>query len=142
MRKTISCIIGLILIAAMCSCSASWHLNQAIKKGAQVKTDTVRVETETIIPKVEKDTVFIEPEIGDTVVIEKEKLKIKYVRLPGDTIYITGECEADTVISVVEIPCDQTITPPANAFNFRSAVIGASVLSIILMLFFLKRKFF
>lgn len=117
MRKAISAIIGILLLLAMCSCSASWHLNQAIKKGSKITTDTVRIETETIIPRIEKDTVFLS-QIGDTVILEKERLKIKYVRLPGDTVYLSGEVQADTVIKVVEIPCDKTITAPPNKFKW------------------------
>lgn len=123
MRKTISCIIGIMLLLAMCSCTAAWHIKQAIKKGAKLTVDTVRIETETIIPKIEKDTVFIS-EIGDTVILEKEKLKIKYVRLPGDTVYLSGEVQSDTVIKVVEIPCDTTITAPPDKFKWYHWVLA------------------
>lgn len=93
-------------------------MRMAIKKGAQVTRDTITIETETIIPQIEKDTVFIQPEIGDTIVIEKEKLKIKYVRLPGDTVYLSGEVKADTIIQIREIPCDTTIEAPPDRMKW------------------------
>src|SRR5690606_38237315 len=62
-------------------------------------TDTVEVATTYYIPSVEVKTIFV-PKEGDTVVVEKERLKIRYINLPGDTVQIEGECEADTITVV------------------------------------------
>lgn len=73
------------------------QIDRAIAKGATVKRDTIFKEIPVFVTEVKTDTVFKEKQVGDTVTIEKEKLKIKYVKLPGDSVYIEGECEADTI---------------------------------------------
>jgi len=65
----------------------------------------VYIEKSIVVPEIKTDTVF-RSEPGDTVRIEKERLKIKYVNLPGDSVYIEGKCESDTV--TVEVPVTVT----------------------------------
>jgi hypothetical protein len=97
-------------------CSADRLLRMAIKKGASVKSDTVYQEVTTITPAVTTDTIF--KESYDTVTIEKERLKIKYVKLPGDSVYIQGECESDTITQTVVKYVNQTITAPPARLKF------------------------
>lgn len=92
----------LALALLLCACSPAWHLRRAeyhIKKaevkGAKVTVDTVYVTKEVVTQHTRTDTIF--QESTDTVRIEKEKLRIKYIKLPGDSVYITGECLPDTV---------------------------------------------
>lgn len=99
-----------IILFTLSSCGASYHLKQserhlrkAIEKGAEVADDTVYVTKEIIIPEVKLDTVF-KAQQKDTVFLTKDKLKIKYVKLPGDSVFIQGECEPDTV--KIEIPVE------------------------------------
>lgn len=93
----------IILIALLFSACSSPEalLKRAIKKGAKVKIDTVKVIVEKVTPEVKTDSVFISKP-GDTVYINKEKLKIKYVKLPGDSVFIEGKCEKDTLR--IEVP--------------------------------------
>jgi hypothetical protein len=84
----------ILFIILMTGCSARWHLkraqhhiNKAEQKGASIDSDTVYIEKEVFVPEIKTDTVF-ESQPGDTVTIEKEKLTIKYVKLPGDKVYI------------------------------------------------------
>lgn len=107
----------ILILLVFCSCGSGHHLRRAerfkkkmdeqiakaIDKGAQVKVDTVFKEIQVVVPEIRTDTVFKEKEVGDTVTIIKEKLKIKYVKLPGDSVFIQGECEADTVYKTVPI---------------------------------------
>ena len=106
----------ILCIVGMCtsSCGPSYHLRRAEQhlkkaelKGASVQTDTVyKLDTIYVtVIGVEIDTIF-QSIPGDTVEIEKERLRIKYVEMPGDSVYIEGECEADTVIQVRNIPVE------------------------------------
>ena len=57
------------------------------------------------VDRVTKDTVFfdrITPGRVDTIKLEKERLKVVYYR-DGDTVYLAGECEADTITQTVTI---------------------------------------
>ena len=74
-----------------------------------LKTDTIRVRDTITTEVVETDTVFKQTE--DTVYIEKDKLKIKYVyNTKTDSVFIEGKCDPDTVIidKVVEVPAVNT----------------------------------
>jgi hypothetical protein len=113
MRILILSLIGLIIA----SCSANFHLRRAehhLKKaelkGAVITHDTLWKTISVPVPEVSTDTVF-KSLLGDTIRIEKDRLKIKYVRLPGDSVFIEGKCESDTVR--VEVPI--TITKNIQA---------------------------
>lgn len=99
MAKSSLILLGLFLF----SCGPAAKLRRAEKliakaeqQGATWRVDTIYTEVPVIINQVREDTIF-ESVPGDTVVIEKERLKIKYVKLPGDSVFIEGECKADTV---------------------------------------------
>jgi hypothetical protein len=93
MKRYLSLIVGLLLILFYCSgCGSNYHLRRAehhLKKaqlkGAVIQSDTVYIEKLVTVPEVKTDTVF-KSEIGDTVFIAQDRLKIKYVRLPGDSL--------------------------------------------------------
>jgi hypothetical protein len=59
--------------------------------------DTVRIE----IPKVSVDTVFHESLLRDTVVIQKERLKVTMYTI-HDSIYVDAKCDTVTVEKIVE----------------------------------------
>jgi hypothetical protein len=90
------------------SCSAKWHLKQAEKKGAITKTDTVFTDIPVFIEEVKRDSIFFSIP-GDTVRIERDRLRVTYVRLPGDSVYIEGECKADTIFQEVPVTITNTI---------------------------------
>lgn len=99
----------IIILLLFCSCSSSWHLKQAERhirkaqiKGATATADTLWIKDTVFVNSVRVDSIFTAKQ-GDTVVIEKDRLKIKYVRLPGDSVFIEGECKADTVIRNIPV---------------------------------------
>ncbi len=112
--------IYLLLLWLLCSCGANYHLKRsehhlkkAIAKGAIISSDTIWKAVEIYVPEVTTDTLFRSVQ-GDTVRIEKDRLKIKYVKLPGDSVYIEGKCETDTV--KVEVPVTVTKTIQATTW--------------------------
>jgi hypothetical protein len=107
----------LVVALFLSGCGPSYHLNRskyhermAIAKGANVSRDTIFIEKVVTVPEVKTDTVFSSSE-GDTVYISKDRLKLKYVNLPGDSVFIEGKCESDTV--KIEVPV--TITKEISA---------------------------
>lgn len=107
-----------IFVAVLISgCSANWHLKRsarheliAISKGALIRPDTVYKVVKLRIKESVKDSIFV-PQPGDTVRIYKDRLKVTYVRLRGDTVFIEGRCDADTI--KVEVPV--TVTKVVSA---------------------------
>jgi uncharacterized protein YcfL len=96
-----------LTVFLLSGCSASWHLKQskrhkliAFQKGALIDRDTIWTEKEVITKQVVKDTVFTSIQ-GDTVYIQREHLKIKYVKIQGDSVFIEGKCLPDTVKVIV-----------------------------------------
>jgi len=51
---------------------------------------------ETVIVT-ERVTVVDTLELRDTIILEKERLRIEIMRLPGDSIVVEGECSSDTI---------------------------------------------
>jgi hypothetical protein len=95
--------VALITIALLSSCSAQWHLKKAIKKDPTLlQTDTIAIVDTVVTPPVTlTDTVTLRTQ--DTLVIQKDKLKVKIVR-SFDTIMVDAVCESDTIVRVVEVP--------------------------------------
>lgn len=103
----------------MNACSASKRASRKLEKARRlteraaildpesVKADTVYKIVEIPVPSVRTDTQFVD--MGIPVVIEKDRLLIKYQR---DTItnevIIQGECRADTFIRKVPVYVNKT----------------------------------
>lgn len=107
--------IYIALLLIMCGCSATNKLrraekliNKAEEQGAKWHVDTVTMLVPVYIQKVSVDSVFVSRP-GDTVVIQNDRLKIKYVRTKADTVMISGECAADTVYKNVPVTVVKTI---------------------------------
>jgi hypothetical protein len=86
-------LIILIVSLALGSCSAEWHLRQAVKKGANVwqsRWDTTIVTKERTL----WDTLTLKD--IDTVVVQKDNIRLKIVR-NFDTVRVKATCLPDTV---------------------------------------------
>lgn len=99
---------SLLLVSALTSCSATWHLERAVKKDPSVLEKTTVVVTDSIVlpPVTIKDTVILKEH--DTIRLVNDKLRVQIVKV-NDTITIDAICEADTVISIVEVPVDRVV---------------------------------
>jgi len=64
------------------------------------------VDTIVTPPVALTDTVVLRE--TDTIVVQKDRLKVKISR-SFDTIRVDAICEADTIISIVEVPVDRII---------------------------------
>lgn len=109
---------------------AKHHIRKAEEKGATWSRDTIYKQIEVIRPEIRTDTI-LQTKVGDTVRIIKERLKLVYVRLPGDSVYIEGECESDTVRVEVPVTVTNTIKAPPDKVRWWMWLligIGAGVL--------------
>lgn len=126
----------MMLVILLCAgCGSNYHLRKAIEKGAKVTSDTVYQTITVKIPEVKTDTIF-KPLPGDTVTIQKDRLKIQYVKLPADSVYIFGECQPDTV----KIKVPYTVTKEIKAghgfwFDVEIVLITAIIVAILTIIF-------
>ncbi len=112
----------LIIAILFASCSPEFHC----KKCGQVqptKVDTVYRDFFIELPAIKADSVFVSLP-GDTVVIHKDRLTVKYVRLPKDSVYIEGKC--DTVTLEKKVPLYVTRTIEVGMKHARVWLIAAS----------------
>ena len=136
--KTISCILLVIFFTGCASNKANRKLkraerltNEAIALGAKVHPDTVYKEIPVFIPQVRVDSIFTS-RVGDTVYLEKERLKLKFVRLPGDSVFIEGKCDSLTVIKEVPISVTKTVTTGITLLTVVQWVVLALIVGAIL----------
>lgn len=107
----------ILFLLILCSCGPVAKLKRAeklIKKaeelGAVWHVDSVQVEVPVFVPETRVDSIFVQKP-GDSVVIEKERLKVIIKRLKGDTIKVEAECKADTI----KVKVTKTVTKTIQA---------------------------
>lgn len=130
----------LTLALLLISCGPSYHLKRmkyhermAMAKGADIEADTVYKDRFIKVPEIKLDT-MVKTIPGDTVYLTKDRLKIKYVNLPGDSVFIQGECK-DSVITIKEpVYIKKTITAKSGLPWWVYLVFGISALVIVALI--------
>ena len=94
----------LLFILLAVACTPQRRFNRLIEKHPELLTldsivlrDTLTIE----IPAVEFDTIFANTISTDTVIVEKDGVKVKYYN-NGRTVYLAGERAGETITKVVE----------------------------------------
>ena len=97
------------------SCSAQWHLKQAVKKDPMILEKDTLVVTDTVVvpPVVTTDTEITKRQ--DTIVVEKERLKVKVIR-NVDTLIIDAKCDSDTIVKQIEVPFEKVVYVEQKTF--------------------------
>jgi|TARA_R100000479_G_scaffold84485_1_gene40938 hypothetical protein len=93
-----------------------------------IKTETVIRDTTIVTETTRFDTIHVIHESHDTVFFHdvETQIKIKYVNLPGDSIFIQAECPPDTVIVTKEIVTNNIEERPKRLIDSNGfAWIGA-----------------
>ena len=110
-------LIGLILVLS--SCSLEHRMEKKFRKAERkiekltirypelLKKDTLHDTIKITTQKVQVDTIFNSTD-GDTVTLFKDRLRVQYVR-QGDTVYLSGECQADTIYQTISLPVEQIV---------------------------------
>ncbi len=131
----------ILLSIALIGCGPSWHAKRVryhermyYAKGGEIKKDTVYIEKVVTIPEVKLDTIF-QSKPQDTVYLTKERLRIKYVNLPGDSVFIEVECK-DSVITIKEpVYINKTIQAESKIPWWVYIIFGLSGLVIVVLAF-------
>lgn len=116
-------------------CSARWHINQAIKKGAIIKSDTVYQEKTVIVPG-DSTTVFVPvTRLKDSLVtIFQDKVTIRY-RTVHDTLRFQVECPPDTVKIKVPVAVNTEINCPPKSPFWRNLSLALLVVTALVLYF-------
>ena len=75
---------------------------QMVRCGVVFTSDTQYIHDSISIERTLRDTLLAWDSliIGDTITIERDRLRVKVVKLPGERLWVQGECK-DTVIRYV-----------------------------------------
>lgn len=126
MKKLILIISALLLF----SCSPQKKLQKLLNKYPElVAADTVHFNDTVYTTAIKADSVFVLDTINrtDTFTLEKEKLKVKVI-LQKDSIYISGECQTDTIYRTRDVVVDKLLPcPPEKEKSFWQKLKGAAI---------------
>jgi hypothetical protein len=115
----------LFLSIFFASCSAQWHLKQAVKKNPNIITEKVIRQVDTLIIRdsVKVEHTFTTKSI-DTIIIDNEHFKSTIYRY-HDTIKLVQVLKGDTIriTKKVVMPVVQNETKYDKAFIFLAAII-------------------
>ena len=148
-----------LLIPLLLGCNAQKKLNRKIdraekyaKKHNLTTIDTVTVEytihdtIEVITERISVDTVFSLSKVHDTLIIELDKLRIRfYYDTITQKVYLDGEVKVDTIYQpyektiYVDVPCEKIshITKENNTFWLWVVII----VQLLIISWFIKGRF-
>lgn len=126
---------ALLFALTLSGCSAKWHIDQAVKKGAIIKSDTVYQER-TIVTPGDTTTIFVPvTRLKDSLVtVYQDRIKIQY-RLKHDTIRFNVECDPDTVKISVPVAVNTEIDCPPRSPFWRNLALALVVVCVLLLVF-------
>tara|TARA_B110000438_G_scaffold257135_1_gene265042 strand:- start:942 stop:1415 length:474 start_codon:yes stop_codon:yes gene_type:complete len=100
-------------------------------------TDTIRLSDTIRTNNVLVDTSFVFGNVNDTIIIQRDKLIIKYLK-KDSIIYLMGECIADTIYLTREIPIEKiVVSKPAISKKIKDWLIIGIIF--IFGLFFIRK---
>jgi hypothetical protein len=109
----VKAIVAAVVVSLLCSltgCDPSKRLFRFCHRHPELcARDTIRDTVWATVEYVGKDTVFL-PVPGDTVTLEQDRLRVRYVLMAGDTVWLEGECLADTIAVPYEVVVER-VTP-------------------------------
>ena len=136
-----------LLIALIClslgSCSIESRTKRKIRRAERkiekltikypqlLKQDTIHETIEIITPAVKIDTIHRIIR-GDTIYLDKDKLRIKYV-VQNDTLLLSAECASDTIYKEISVPFQQVVVQKRSLLDR----IGSGFKSLIYLLILL-----
>jgi hypothetical protein len=95
------------ILLLLSSCSPQHRLQRLVAHHPELKlADTLVIRDTLIRPAIIADSSFPLSKMTDTVVISRDRLEIKLVKL-HDTIHITGQCKSDTIIRELRVPVER-----------------------------------
>jgi len=122
------------LILILFSCSPAKRLERLVSRHPELRhPDTLIVRDTLISPAVRADTLLHLEQLYDTVILEKERLQVKLLRL-HDTLYVEGNCLPDTIYYEKQIPVEK-IKLIKEPFNLKPVLwlLGALIILIMIL---------
>ena len=119
----------------LASCSAQWHVRQAIKKGAFVKSDTVYTDRVVITPG-DSTTVFVPlTMVKDSLItVYQDRIKISYKTI-HDTLRFHVECPPDSVFIRVPVSVNTEVNCPPRSPFWRNLALALIVVTCLVLYF-------
>lgn len=96
-------ILALLLVLLIAGCSPQKRLNRLLALNPELIKENDSVPGSTIQPAVHMDSTFFALP-GDTIIIEQEKIRTEFIRLPNDSFHINTDKAADTIRCWVKVP--------------------------------------
>lgn len=112
---------------------------EAEAKGATWHSDTVYKEIPIITPKIQFDTI-VKTVPGDTVFIVKNNVKVKIVKLKGDSTFVDVLIPADTVIKEVPVTVTKIIEAEPKYDWYVWLIIGFAAGALLTIVIVLRRS--
>jgi len=139
--KTIAATLAILLGLSNCGPASKLRraerlINQAEQAGYTWKIDTVTVKVPVIVTETRLDSILV-VKPGDTVVLTKDRLKVKYVRLGADTVFLEAECAADTIYKEVPVRIEKMIAAKCNPWWW---LLVAAIVGVVFGMFLMRRK--
>lgn len=125
---------GLAMLALLlASCWTPKRCNKALLR-CGIVSDTVQVWDSIYLERAITDTLlrWDSLQLHDTVTIEQDRVRVKIVRLPGERLFVQGECK-DTVIRYVR----QVVNPVKKQ---RFIPVWAWVVMFLLLIFAIRKR--
>ena len=113
----------LLIILLLASCTPQKRLAKLVKKHPElVRVDTITVvDTFTVVtPRTRIDTFYSIKQLIDTVVLQKENLKV-VTYLKNDTVYLNAECDTLVIekVRTVKVPAKTIEVKKENFWDSR-----------------------
>lgn len=120
-----------LVLILLTSCSLEKQLEYKYRKAERkiekltlkypqlLQKDTIRDTIKLTISRIYTDSVF-KYLPNDTIILEKDRLRIQYITR-NDSVFLSGECKADTLYYPIEIPVEKIVV--------RKSSISESLLS-------------
>ena len=127
------------LILLLFSCSPAKRLDRLVSRHPELKqADTITIRDTLISPGIRADTTLHLDQLYDTVVLEKERLQVKLLRMT-DTLRVEGTCNPDTIFYEKQIPIEKIklVTEPFSLKTLKPVLwllVGILLLVLILRL--------
>ena len=131
----------LLLTGFLTGCSATWHLNQAVKKDPSILKPTVVTIWDTIVtpPIYLTDTVEV-PSAGDSTVIDNDTVRVVITKFQDKLIVKTQVKEVPYPVKV-EAECPpQLVQPETKASKIKDFLLLFLAGSLVLMMFLYRFK--
>jgi hypothetical protein len=131
----------LLLTVLFTGCSASWHLNRAIKKDPSILKPTVVTIWDTIVtpPVYLVDTVSV-PTAGDSSVIDNDTVRIVITKFQDKLIVKTQVKEVPYPVSVQAECPPQLVQPETKAAKLKDFLLLFLAGALVLMMFLYRFK--